>query len=328
MINGFIYRNHRLEEVTASRLPSVRMLKRQKARAWVVVQRPTPTEVALLSERFLLHPTTAEDIATPTTRVKYEEFESNTFIVFKGVREIQQATVSFYTLFLVDGDGFLLTIHHQARNAALDGLAANQKKVASLLRRGEDHILHHILDKEVDRYLDLKDQLGETLVALDERLIAKQSRATLRQVYREEAIFLELKQKVEAITNVCLRLTKPTDNFIQNSLIPYFRDVYDHILRVNDGLKTSLERINGIRNSYLTITSNRLNQTMRVLTIIMAVMTPATIITSFYGMNLRLPLAEYPFAYLGVAAVIVVIIALMLVLFCGMGWLENGDGKL
>src|SRR3989344_3697351 len=109
-------------------------------------------------------------------------------------------------------------------------------------------------------------------------------REILKKIFSKELVFLEFRQLMESITDVCLNLTKPADNYINNDLIPYFRDVYDHAFKTTEGTKTMLGRIRGMRNIDISISSIKMNETIKALTIIMALMMPLTIITGFYGM--------------------------------------------
>ncbi|MBI4148825.1 magnesium transporter CorA family protein [Candidatus Woesearchaeota archaeon] len=325
MIHGFLYKGRRLYPVDAAAVKNA-SLGRGGNRLWVIVRNPTAADIALLTERFHIHPTTAEDIASPLTRIKYEEFDNNTVIVFKGIKEAKGVSVKFYTIFLIDGSHYVIAVYRR-ENDTIEHLAANPKRVESLIRRGEDYILHYIIDKEVDKYVDLRATISEDLRAIEEEFIRRPDKDVLGKLFLKEKLILEIKQRIESITDVCLMLKKPTENFIPNSLIPYFRDVYDHAVKVNIALKTYLDRINGLRNSYLSLTSNRMNDTMRVLTIVMAMMMPMTVITGFYGMNVVLPLQNHPLAYLALLGFIGVTVALMLLIFRSKGWIgKNSNG--
>src|SRR3989338_8691246 len=322
MITGFLYQENRLRQVDAAGLKASAALRKGKAHLWVVVRNPTAADIALLSERFRLHPTTAEDIASSFTRIKYEEFDNNTVIIFKGIKEVKGVSVKFYTICIIDGDRYVITVHHKG-NDTIEQLVANPKKVESLIKKGEDHILHYILDKEVDKYVELRAVISEDLRAIEEEFVRRQGKEVMGKLFLKEKLILEIKQRIESITDVCLMLKKPTENFIQNSLIPYFRDVYDHAVKVNIALKTYLERINGVRNSYLSLASNRINESVRGLTIVMALMMPMTVITGFYGMNVALPYQHHPQVYLALLGVMLASVVAMLFVF--KRWLANGQ---
>ena len=141
------------------------------------------------------------------------------------------------------------------------------------------------------------------------------SEILLAELFEKELTILEMRQVMESLTDLCLNLTKPTDNYLDNELLPYFRDIYDHSFKTTESLKSMLGRINGMRNAYQTITSNRLNETMKILTMIMAIMMPLTIVTGFYGMNVKLPFQNSPTAWIGILAIMFVSSIIMFFLF-------------
>jgi magnesium transporter len=324
MLRCFLYKDNKLKSFNVTEFSSVRDLKKQKAKLWVLIKNPDQKDLDLLKKKLKLHPTTIEDILTPDSRIKYEELDDNTLIVVKGVRKIKGIKVTFYSLFIIDGDGYVITAYNDS-NETIDRLAENPRKIIDLMKNGEDFLVHYIIDKEVDRYVDLKNDVSDSLKELEEGFMVRPTKDALKELFLQEKLLLEIKQRVDVMTDVCQRLMKPTDNFIQNDLIPYFRDVYDHISRVSDSFKTYLERINGIRNSYLSLTSYRMNESMHLLTIVMTIMMPLSVITGFYGMNIRLPFQDHPVAAGFVVAAMVLMAAIMLLIFRKMGLL-GGNG--
>src|SRR3989338_1218979 len=259
MINGFLYKDKKIHKLGLKEVKALPSLNKFKARLWINVHKPNAEELEVLRDKFYVHPTTIEDVQHPRTRAKYEEFDENTFIVYKGVKEIKGINVRFYTLYFIDGDKFLISIYNTATNDTIEHLIKNEKKVLGLMTKGEDYILHYIIDKEVDKYVDLKDTLSDEIKQLEEEFMKRPSKNLLKMLFLKEKVITEIKQRVESLTDVCLMLKKPTENFIQNSLIPYLRDVYDHIVRVNNGLGSYIDRINVIRESYISLTSIKIN---------------------------------------------------------------------
>jgi magnesium transporter len=295
-----------------------------KQKVWVILRDPTPEEIAKVKEKFNIHPTTAEDMVSPNTRIKYEEFENNTFMVYKGIKEIKSMTITFYTIFFIDGDGYVITAYHD-KNDTIENLMNNPKKVESLLKKGEDYIVHNILDREVDKYVDIRVEISDDLKGIEEEFMKKPTKFVFQELFLKEKVILEIRQRIDSITDVCLRLMKPSENFIQNDLIPYFRDVYDHTYKVSEALKTYHERINGLRNTYISLNSNRMNETMRALTIIMAIMTPLNIITGFFGMNVPLPLQSHPLTYIFLIGFMILVSVLFLFAFRRIGLFGDNE---
>jgi magnesium transporter len=173
----------------------------------------------------------------------------------------------------------------------------------------------------VDKYLKTKIEFGEILKKIEREFTEKHDKETLKKIFSKELLFLEFRQLTESITDVCLNLTKPADNYINNDLIPYFRDIHDHAFRTTEGLKTMLGRMNGMRNIYMSISSTKMNETIRALTIIMALIMPLTVITGFYGMNVKLPMQNNPFAYVYILGIMFISVIIMIILSKKKGWL-------
>jgi magnesium transporter len=321
MFDCFKYYKKRLKSFSISELNSLKSLKKEKSRVWVVVKDPSEVEIELIKKKFNLHPTTAEDIGSINTRIKYEELDNYTFLVFKGVKTLIRKKAEFYTIYFIDGEQFLITIY-RGDNSTIETLLKNQKRIETLLSKGEDYLVHHIFDREVDKYVDTREKLSEDLNSL-EQIMEHPGKDFLKRLTKHELLIMDIKQRADSITDVCSRLRKPTDNFIQNSLLPYFRDIYDHSMRVSEALKSYLDRIDSIRNSHLSFVSNKMNETMRILTILMALMLPMTIITGFYGMNIALPIQDDPKAYIILIILMAAIMLFMFWVFKKMKWVRS-----
>jgi magnesium transporter len=212
------------------------------------------------------------------------------------------------------GENYLITSHLEI-NENIDSLINNQRKLENIMKRGVGYVFHYLLDKEIDKCMQIKGILFEEFKQLERDFINNPEKEVLAELFEKELTILEMRQVMESLTDLCLNLTKPTDNYLDNELLPYFRDIYDHSFKTTESLKSMLGRINGMRNAYQTITSNRLNETMKILTMIMAIMMPLTIVTGFYGMNVKLPFQNSPTAWIGILAIMVVSSIIMFFLF-------------
>ena len=283
MIKIFCYAKGKLEEIKVEELK-----KNSKATFWVDLDSSNEKEIAPIRKFFDIHPTTEEDILSNQTRVKYEEFDENTTIIFEGIGKLEHLNLSLYNLSFVFGKNYIITSHFE-KNENLDYLINNPKKLENLMKKGKDYVFHFILDKEVDKCVKIKSIIYEDFKQLEKNFINNPEKEVVQELFKKELRILETRQLMESLTDLCLHLTKPMNNYLSNDLLPYFRDIYDHSFKTTESLKSMLGRMNGMRNAYQLITSNKLNETMRNLTVIMAIMMPLTILTGFYGMNVKLP---------------------------------------
>jgi len=320
MLTTFVYNKKELKEIEPSQIKE--FVDKKATYVWVNASNLSHEETKFLKETFNLHPTTVEDITSQQTRVKYEEFEEYTLIIFKSIKEIKENDIETRDISLVLGKEFLITINEN-HNETIEELSKNTRRLENILKRGEDYITHYILDKEVDKYLKIKTELGEDLKQIEKEFMKNQSKEILGKIFERELIFLELRQLSESMSDLCLNLTKPADNYIKNELIPYFRDVYDHIFKTTEGYKTMLGRMNGMKNMYASIASIKTNETMKILTILMAIMMPLTVITGFFGMNVKLPLQENPDSYLLILGLMILSGVLLVLISRTRGWIAK-----
>lgn len=309
MIKIFSFSKNKLEEIKSEGLK-----KSSKTTYWVDLESPTQKEVASIREFFDIHPTTEEDILTNQTRIKYEEFEENTAIIFQGINRLGTMNIRIYNLAFIIGENYIITAHFD-KNEFTNYLISNSKRLESLMKKGKDYIFHYILDKEIDKCVGIKSIIYEDFKELEKNFINDPEKEVLQELFKKELIILEIRQLMESVTDLCLRLTKPTHNYLSNDLLPYFRDIYDHSFKITESLKSILGRINGMRNAYQSIISNKLNETMRTLTVIMAIMMPLTIITGFYGMNINLPFQGISDIWVWMIVLMIGISVLMFFLF-------------
>lgn len=309
MIKIFSFSNGKLKEVDPTTIK-----KEKKTSYWIDLFCSNVEEIKSIRENFDIHPTAEEDILSNQTRTKYEEFEENTAVIMQGIKDIEEVNIKIYNLSFILGENYLITSHFEV-NETIDSLVNNPKKLENLMKKGAGHIFHYLLDKEVDKCMQIKSILLEEFKQIEKEFIKNPEKEVLEDLFQKELTLLETRQVMESLTDLCLNLTKPTDNYMDNELLPYFRDIYDHSFRTTELLRSMLGRINGMRNAYQTITSNRLNETMKILTMIMAIMMPITIVTGFYGMNVKLPLENNPYSWAWILAIMLFVSVIMYLIF-------------
>ncbi|HNZ51965.1 MAG: Magnesium transport protein CorA [Candidatus Diapherotrites archaeon ADurb.Bin253] len=309
MIKIFSFSNGKLKEIDPTTLK-----KERRTSYWIDLFCSNIEEIKSIREIFDIHPAAEEDILSNQTRTKYEEFEENTAVIMQGIKEIEEFNIKIYNLSFIFGENYLITSHFE-NNEAIDSLISNPKKLENLMKKGAGHIFHYLLDKEIDKCMQIKSILLEEFKQTEKEFIKNPEKEVLEDLFQKELTLLETRQVMESLTDLCLSLTRPTDNYLDNELLPYFRDIYDHSFRTTESLKSMLGRINGMRNAYQTITSNRLNETMKILTMIMAIMMPITIVTGFYGMNVRLPLEDNYYSWIWILAIMIFVSLIMYLIF-------------
>jgi|WetSurMetagenome_2_1015567.scaffolds.fasta_scaffold53821_3 magnesium transporter len=322
MLTSFVCTSKELKKIEDNEIKNY--IKKRGYNLWINVSNIDKDEMGILKEVFKIHPTTIEDIFSQQTVVKYEDFDSYKVIIYKGIKDIKKTTVSTYNIAFVIGDNFVITVNGD-KNGTIEELIKNNKRTQYLLSKGKKYLVHYVIDKEVDNYVKLKSELNDELNKIEIEFMTSQKKETLTKVYAKELIFLELRHLSESTTDLCLSLAKPTENKEDKNLIPYFKDIYDHAIKTTNGYKSMLERMNGMEEMYATMTSLKTNEAMRSLTIIMALMMPLTIITSFYGMNITLPFQAHPQAWMFIVLSLIISAVVMILISRRRGWIAGKD---
>lgn len=169
-----------------------------------------------------------------------------------------------------------------------------------------DRIAHALIDAAVDQYLPALDHLGDFIDALEDRVISRPAPATLREIFRLKRVLLEFRRVAtamrEAVNGMVRRYDAiaPSARVADRDLRFYYRDVYDHLVRVIDFVETYRDLLTGSLDIYLSAVANRTNQVMKILTIWGTIALPLLIVTSFYGMNVKLPFQEHRYVVVAI----------------------------
>jgi magnesium transporter len=180
---------------------------------------------------------------------------------------------------------------------------------------GSDYLIYAHLDTIVDQYFPLLEQLGEDIEAFEEQLIAHADREMLRTLHQFKREMILLRRAIWPLREVLSHLERGDSNLIHSSTHIYLRDVYDHTIQLIETTETYRDMLAGMMDIYLTSLSNKLNETMKVLTVIATIFIPLTFIVGIYGMNFTvMPELDWPWGY-------PLVMGVMFVLAIGMLWI-------
>jgi len=276
-----------------------------------------------LGEYFGLHPLVVEDILNTDQRPKVEDFGDYIFIVLKmfyyddSADEIVTEQISL-TL------GPTLVISFQEREG--DVFNPIRERIRSekgrIRKMGADYLAYVLVDSIVDSYFIILEKLGEKIEDLEEELVTDPRPETLQTIHNLKREMIFLRKSVWPLREVVSGLERGESPLIQESTGIYLRDVYDHTIQVIDTVETIRDMLSGMLDIYLSSVSNRMNEVMKVLTIIATIFIPLTLIAGIYGMNFRyMPELEWPWAYPMLWLIMLAIGVLMLIYFRRKRWL-------
>lgn len=290
---------------------------------WVDLEAPRDPERKLLVETFKFHELAIEDALAEAHHPKIETYGDVLYLILHGIaagRKHQGFVTHDIDFFL--GRNFLVTVHKDA-SRSIEGERGVCLRNTHVLAEGPGAVLHRIVDRVVDHYGPEVDALEARLEGLERLIFGKPRRNPLREI-------LGLKSDIASLRRVTLpqrdaigRLARREFQQISDALAYRFRDVYDHFVRLSEEAIFLQDRVTGLLDAYLSIQSNRLNQVMKVLTVIATIFMPLTVLTGMYGMNVGLPHFPGPDAsqFWWIFGIMAVTSGVMLWVFRRMDWL-------
>ncbi len=289
---------------------------------WVDIQDPGPEEQSLLLEEFGFHPLTVEDVARGHQRPKVEEYPGYLFAVTYGVGEGPATDgVKLAEVMLFIGRNYLVTIH-RGRLTAIEEAMTRWTRGGPLLQEGVGFLVYTVMDAIIDGYFPLIDAIEDQVEGLEEETLEAARTAGVERLLRFKRTLFTLRRvlfPLREVFHVFLRRDKPI--FSANTLA-YFQDVYDHILRLLDVLDIEREMLAAALDAHLAVISNRLNTTMRTLTVITVAVALVGSVFGAWGMNFEaIPLAGSPWGFWAVACGAVLLVVTALTYSWKRGWL-------
>ena len=317
------------ENFTAADLPE--LLKDQSAVIWVDMEAPTEADEQVLLNTFHFHPLTVEDCRENRHYPKVEEFDSYIYFIIHGVR----ADISPERFNTIELDGFLgpnyvITYHHDMFRS-INNVKQLLRTTPIACQRGPAFLLHQILDQVVDFYSPVLDDFDDRIDRLEDDIftLKRPNNQILSEVMDLKRSVLRLRRISGKQMDILHRMSRGEFSLIPEDMRPFYRDVYDHLVRVVDLAESYRDLISGSLEAYLSVVSNRLNEIMKVLTIFSAVMLPLTFIAGVYGMNFdNMPELHSRYGYYSVWAFMFIVAVAMLMFFRRRGWIgRSGDGE-
>ena len=270
---------------------------------WMDVQDPSPAELSVLLEEFAFHPLTLEDVIHGQQRPKVDEYKGYVFVVTYAVGGEGAASADELTeVDLFIGRNYVVSIH-RGRVPALDEALGRWTRGGPMLAEGVGFLVYTVLDAIIDAYFPvirkIEDQVDDIELSMHDHL-GQESVQHLLTLKRRLFLLRRVLDPLRDAFHVFLKRDRP---MFSAGTVVYFQDVYDHMLRILDVLEMEREMVTGALLAYQTILSNRLNATMRTLTVITAVVAAAGLVFGAWGMNVPVPLAETQWAFAAIFAV-------------------------
>ncbi|HEY4779333.1 MAG TPA: magnesium/cobalt transporter CorA [Solirubrobacterales bacterium] len=252
---------------------------------WLDLTDPSADEVAALGEAFSFHPLALEDLSKRGQRPKLDDFGDFMFLVYYGAGEGRDSEIELEEVHAFLSGGYLVTSHK--RGCAV--LEEARERLDAQSPRSEQFVIYRVLDGLTDSFFPVLERLDERMEALDGEIF---DRPQPRQLEEITALRRQLVRLRRVVTPQRDLLARGVDDILE---IPgleadsrnYFRDVYDHAIRISDQIDSYRDLLAGTRDAYLSVVSNRLNQITKQLTVVATIFLPLSFIVGFFGQNFK-----------------------------------------
>jgi magnesium transporter len=289
-----------LEDI--SRDVAVNLLKRGDSNLWLHCDTPKEEEIRFLQENLKIHDLTVEDIVHQNQRPKLDSFDDYVYLAVHPLLRKESWQIKPTELDLLLGKSWIVSVHY----GPLPGLIENSHlhdRIPLALGRGPDFLLYTLLDLVVDAYFPLLDEIEDEIDTLEDRLLTKGSPIDINRLLALKRSLVRIRRAVSPQREVFNQLTRHDFPFMRPEYLVYFRDVYDHLIRIIEELDSLRDILSSMLEIYLASTSNQLNATMKRLTAWGTIFIVVTAIAGIYGMNFKyMPELEWRYGYFAILA--------------------------
>jgi len=281
------------------------------------------TMLEKLGDCFGLHRLVMEDIMSTDQRPKMEDYGEYLYIVFKMLSSGKNDEIVTEQISLILGANYVISFQEGVEGDVFNLIRERIRNSKGRIRKmGADYLAYSLLDAVVDNYFVVLEKFGDRIESIETELIGTPTQTTVQRIYQLKREMIFLHNAVWPLREVVSALGKRESSLVKESTAPYLRDVYDHVIHVIDSVDIYREMLSSMLDMYLSSVSNRLNEVMKVLTVISLIFMPITFIAGVYGMNFKhMPELEWHWGYPAALLVMVAISILMVFYFKRKKWL-------
>jgi len=276
-----------------------------------------------VGEHFHLHPLVLEDIVNTAQRPKFEDFTDHMFLVFKMFYQLgDKGKIKEEQVSLILGSNFVISFQESEGdvfNSIRDRIRTSKGRIRKMKA---DYLAYSLVDSVVDGYFLVLEKLGENTEALEEEVMLNPSTETSQRIHHLKRKMISLRKSIWPLREIISSMQRGESKLIYKSTMIYLRDIYDHTIQIIDSIETFRDVLSGMLDIYLSSISNRMNEVMKVLTIIATIFIPLTFIAGIYGMNFDfMPELNWKWGYFACLLVMSVVAFSMLMFFKRKKWL-------
>lgn len=316
-----------LEELNMHELDSVEEafpFKESPTVSWFNVNGLHEVEtIQKIGSHFGIHPLVMEDILNTGHQPKSEIFDDYIFTIIKMIKyKTEVKELEFEQVSIILGKNFVITFQERDGDIFEPIRKRIQNPKSRLRRNGADYLTYALLDVVVDNYYLIMEQLEETMESLEEAVLQKPDESLMRDIQKTKKEIILLRKSIWPLRETIDDLMTEDSNLIKEFTIPYLRDLYDHTIHVVESIEMFRDLVSGIMDLYLSNMSNRMNEVMKILTIVASIFIPLTFIAGIYGMNFEnMPELKWSFGYPLIWILMVLIGVISVIFFKKRKWI-------
>lgn len=285
-----------------------------------------------LSQVFYLHPLMLEDVVNVPHRPKIDFYDDQILVIMQMVRSKETGTgVASEQVSFVLGKTFLVTFQEEPEWDSFEPVRDRIRRgIGAIRNQGADYLAYSLLDTIVDSFFPVLEAIGEELEALEEEVVENPSRETIENIHRMRRGLMKLRRYIWPQRSVINSLIRDSEDLVSQEVKLYLQDVYDHIVQVVDIIENYREIASSLMDVYLSSINNRMNEVMKLLTVISSIFIPLTFIAGVYGMNFNpsaspfnMPELEWYWGYFMCLVVMAMIAGFQIYFFWKRGWFDN-----
>jgi magnesium transporter len=310
IITVFDYDSERYEEKELKSIEECFPYKDRPTVTWINIAGIHQVDIMeKIGTHFGIHPLIMEDILNTRQRPKMDDLEDYVYVVLKMLTYNEENDeIDVEQISIVLGQNFVISFQEKEGDVFEPIRERIRKNKGRIRKMGADYLAYTLLDSVVDNYFTILEKIGERIEFLEEELVENPSTQTLQEIHRLKREMIFLRKSTWPLREVISGLERGESSLIKETTGIYLRDVYDHTIQVIDTVETFRDMISGMLDIYLSSISNKMNEVMKVLTIIATIFIPLTFLAGIYGMNFRyMPELEWHGGYFAILFLMVII---------------------
>jgi len=298
------------------------ILKQTEGFVWIGLHEPQEETLQLVQQEFGLHDLAIEDAHRAHQRPKVEIYGNSVFIVLRTAQINSEHHIEFGETHFFLGNNFIITVRHGSSISYAD-VRTRCENTPHLLGKGQGFALYAVMDAIVDQYFPVVHVMEEELEQLEHKIFKeKPSRETTEYIYHLKHELLEVKRAIFPLVEICNRLMRFDFNYISEDTRPYFRDIYDHAMRINEMIDNSRELLNTALEANFSLISISQSEVSKKFAGWAAIIGVPTMVAGIYGMNFNdMPELHWHYGYPVVLSVTIGLCVVLYLLFKRSGWL-------